>query len=209
MNRDKLCIPNNSVRKQLLELAHDSIASSHCDSFRTRVNLSPVYHWKISIDDYIKTCMVCQKSKHRTGKQYGTYTPLDVPDDRWRDINIDFITGMAPDVKTNHDMIMVVVDRFSKMAHFISRNKTDTTDVIINLFFKEVFRLHGVPRTILSDRDKLFTSALWDKFAQSLGIKIHMTTSHNPQADGQVERFNKILTERIIAALKDELVTND
>ena len=206
LNRNKLCIPNNSVRKELLALAHDSIASSHCDSFRTRINLSPYYHWprmQKSIDDYVKVCTTCQKSKHRTGKQYGTYTPLDVPDDRWRDINIDFITGMTPDKKTQHDMIMVVVDRFSKMAHFISCKKTDTSEVIMQLFLKEVFRLHGVPRTIVSDRDKLFTSSLWDRFTQRLGIKLHMTTSHNPQADGQVERVNKILTEKVIAATKE------
>ena len=92
-----------------------------------------------SIDDYVKVCTTCQKSKHRTGKQYGTYTPLDVPDDRWRDINIDFITGMTPDKKTQHDMIMVVVDRFSKMAHFISCKKTDTLEVIMQLFLREVF----------------------------------------------------------------------
>lgn len=206
LKRDKLCIPDNEVRAQILKTAHDSAASAHCDAFRTFLNISQFYHWpkmQRTINDYVKTCHRCQRAKLKTGKPFGTYTPLDIPDDRWRGINIDFISGMEPDAKTKNDSVMVVTDRFSKMSHFIAVQKTATTEDICNVFIKEIFRLHGAPRVIVSDRDKLFTSALWDRFAQRLGIKLNFTTSHNPQADGQVERVNRTLAEKVSAVFNE------
>lgn len=199
-NRNRLCVPSGNLRRQLIQHAHDSPASSHVDATRTFLNLSAYYHWPNmlkTLEKYVKSCLQCQASKSRTGKQFGTYTPLDVADDRWRFINIDFLTGMEPDIITKNDSILVVIDRFSKMAHFIPTKKTVTTAEVADLFIKEVFRLHGAPQAIVSDRDSLFTSSLWERFAQRLGIKLNFTTSSNPQADGQVERLNRTLTERV------------
>ena len=201
---DKLCIPNNSIRTELLKLAHDSPAGGHSDGFRTFTNLSPHYYWprmSATIKQYVRHCENCQKSKHRTGKQYNTYTPLTIPEERWRHINIDFISGMTPDKRTKCDNIMVVTCQLTKMSHFIACKKSAKAEEIIQLFFQEIFRLHGMPRVIVSDRDKIFTSTAWTIFTQRSGIKLQMTTSHNPQADGQVERINRILAEKITSVL--------
>lgn len=198
--KNKLCIPDNEIRGQILKLAHDSPASAHCDALRTFLNISPFYHWprmQKTIINYVKTCELCQKSKSKTGRPFGTYHPLEVSDDRWRDINIDFLSGMEPDITSVNDSIMVVIDRLSKMSHMIGLKKTTTTEELCNIFMREIFRLHGAPRSIVSDRDKLFTSAVWDRFAQRLGIHLNFTTSNNPQGDGQVERLNRTISERI------------
>lgn len=200
INRNKLCIPDNEIRMQLLNQAHDSAAASHCDAFRTFLNLSLYYHWpkmQRTTIEYVKTCRECQFSKSKTGLSFGEYLPLDVPDDRWRKVNIDFLTGFEKDKHSENDCIMVVIDRLSKMAHFIPMKKKITSQELCDVFLKEVFRLHGIPEVIVSDRDSLFTAAVWDRFSQRLGIKLNMTTSNNPQADGQVERLNRTLVERI------------
>lgn len=201
---DKLCVPDNEIRREILKLAHDSPAAGHGDVFRTFTNISPHYYWpkmNESIRKYVKTCDSCQKSKHRAGKQFGTYMPLSIPDERWRSINVDFLSGMEPDAKTKYDNILVVTCQLSKMSHFIPCRKTAKAEDIVSIFFREIFRLHGMPRVIVSDRDKIFTSTAWNIFTQRAGIKLQMTTSHNPQGDGQVERVNKILAEKITAAL--------
>lgn len=201
---DKLCIPDNEIRREILQLAHNSPAAGHGDVSRTLTNISPHYYWpkmNESIRKYVKTCDSCQRSKYRAGKQFGTYMPLSVPDERWRSINIDFLSGTEPDKKTKCDNILVVSCQLSKMSHFIPCRKTAKAEDIVSIFFREIFRLHGMPRVIISDRDKIFTSTVWNIFAQRAGIKLQMTISHNSQGDGQVERVNKILAEKITGAL--------
>lgn len=200
--RFKLCIPNTKVRDLVLRHGHDSPAASHCDALRTFLNLTNYYHWprmRRTVTKYVQACQQCQFSKAKTGNPPGVYTPLEVADDRWRRINIDFISGFEADKYTGNDQIMVVIDQLSKMAHFVAMKKTITSAELCDVFMREVVRLHGSPQVIVSDRDKLFTAAVWDRFTQRLGIKLSRTTSHNPQADGQVERANRILVERMRA----------
>ena len=112
----------------------------------------------IDVQRVCDKCIVCKQARSKSKpKPHGLYMPLPVPSMPCVDISMDFVLGL-PRSKRGNDSIFVVVERFSKMAHFIACHKTDDASNIANLFFKEVMRLHGMPRTIVSDRDVKFLS---------------------------------------------------
>lgn len=128
--------------------------------------------------------------------------PLEVPGMAWTHISMDFIEGL-PKVK-GKDVILVVVDRFTKYAHFIALSHPYTVQQVVQLFMDQIFRLHGFPLVIVTDRDRIFTSKLFEEIFKSAGVSLRFSTSYHPQTDGQTERVNQCLENYLrIMAFQD------
>jgi hypothetical protein len=160
-------------------------------------------HMKRDVERIVSKCITCRQAKSKV-MSHGLYTPLPVPSEPWVDVSMDFILGL-PRTRKGRDAIFVVVDRFSKMAHFIPCHKMDDATNVADLFFREVVRLHGIPKTIVSDRDVKFHSHFWKVLWGKLGTKLLFSTTCHSQTDGQTEVVNRTLTQLLRAFVKDNL----
>ena len=203
---NKLCVPESSVRLLLLQESHGGGLMGHFGREKTLLMLADHFYWprmRRDVDRFVKRCITCNKAKSKL-KPHGLYTPLPAPTTPWEDISMDFVLGL-PRTRRGHDSIFVVVDRFSKMSHFIACHKSDDASHIANLFFREIVRLHGVPRTIVSDRDVKFMSYFWKTLWGKLGTKLLFSTTCHPQTDGQTEVVNRTLSTLLRAMIKKNL----
>ena len=198
---DRTCVPKMpELRLQLMKECHEAVTAGHLGMANTHFALRRRYFWpkmESSVRRWIKGCQVCQKTKPDLRGTTGLYKPLEIPSAPWESIGVDFITAL-PD-SGGFDSIMTVVDRFSGMAHFIPTQKSVTAQGVAELFTTNVFRLHGLPRSMVSDRDPKFTSDFWKKLFERLDVKLSMTTADHPQSNGQTERANGSITQMLRA----------
>jgi len=169
----KLCIPQGTHRKLLVKESHEGGLMGHFGVDKTLDLLKEKFYWPHMRKDVQRHCsrfISCLMAKSRT-MPHGLYTPLPIANAPWEDINMDFVLGL-PRTARGHDSIFVVVDRFSKMPHFIPCHKVDDAQNISRLFFREVVQLHGLPRSIVSDRDPKFISHFWKTLWGKLGTRL-------------------------------------
>ena len=160
--RDLLCIPAGSTRDFLIWELHGGGLAGHFGLTKTILAVEARYYWphlRRDIRRIVGRCSTCMIGK-MTKQNSGQYMPLPVPESPWQEVSLDFVLGL-PRTRRQLDTILVVVDRFSKMAHFIACSRTSDAPHTVPLFFNEVVRLHGIPRSIVSDRDVRFTSKFW------------------------------------------------
>ncbi|KAK1602092.1 hypothetical protein QYE76_017135 [Lolium multiflorum] len=203
---NKLCVPMSSLRLLLLQESHGGGLMGHFGREKTYAMLSTHYYWPRmyrDVERLCRRCTTCLQAKS-SSNPYGLYTPLPIPYAPWSDISMDFVLGL-PRTKYGHDSIFVVVDRFSKMAHFIPCSRTDDASHIASLFFREIVRLHGVPRSIVSDRDVKFMSYLWKTLMAKFNVKLLFSSSSHPQTDGQTEVVNRSLSTLLRVLVKKNL----
>ena len=187
----QLCIPDCSLHLQLITELHQE---GHVGRDRTLLLVASSYFWpalRRDIERFFERCVICQQSKgHAPNARL--YMLLPVPTQPWTDISINFIVGL-PCTQRGFDSIFVVVDRFSKMTHFIPCKKTTDALQVASLFFREIYRLHGLPMSIVSDRDFCFLRHFWLSLWRQLGTFLDMSSAYHPQSDGQTEVTNRSL----------------
>ncbi|GKD68520.1 putative reverse transcriptase domain-containing protein, partial [Tanacetum coccineum] len=157
---------------------------------------------KAIIPEYVGKCITCSRVKAKCQKSSGLLIKPEIPTWKWERITMDFITKL-PKTSSGHDTIWVIVDRLTKSAHFIPTKATDSMETLTRLYIKEIVSRHGVPISIISDRDSHFTSRFWQSMQNALGTQLDMSTSYHPETDGQSERTIQTLKDMLRACVID------
>ncbi|KAA0052401.1 pol protein [Cucumis melo var. makuwa] len=204
MFEGRLCVSEDSaVKTELLTEAHSSPFTMHPGSTKMYQDLRSVYWWrnmKREVADFVSRCLVCQHVKASRQRPAGLLQPLSVPGWKWESVSMDFITGLPKTLK-GYTVIWVVVDKLTKSAHFVPEKSTYTASKWGQFYMTEIVRLHGVPVSIISDRDTRFTSKFWKGLQLALGTRLDFSTAFHPQTDGQTERLNQILEDMLQACV--------
>lgn len=188
---DRLFVPQ-SLRSEVLQWAHGSRLTCHPGASRTKEVLQQRFWWStLSEDtaDFVKACVICNQCKTPRQAPAGLLHPLPVPHRPWSHVSLDFVTGLP--LSNGCTVILTVVDRFSKMAHFVALPKLPSAKETAELMLQHVFRLHGLPTDVVSDRGPQFTSVFWREFCTLLGAKVSLSSGYHPQSNGQTERTNQ------------------
>ena len=196
---------DKSVQQQILQLHHDHPLAGHFGEDKTFNLLSRTFYLpnlRQIVHNYVQGCQLCAKTKHSQHKPYGQLHPLPIPERPWQSISMDFIVKLP--LADSYDSILVVVDRFSKMAHFIPCNESITASKLCTLLFQNVYKLHGFPESIITDRGSTFMSQYFKDMAKHFQISNKTSTAYHPQTDGQTERTNSILEQYLRAYVNYE-----
>lgn len=146
---------------------------------------------KHDVQAFVSSCVVCQQAKPDRTKLPGLLQPLPIPEAAWQVVSLDFVMGLP--TSGGFDCILVVVDLFTKYAHFLGLKHPFTAYSVAVLFHNNVYKLHGMPSHLISDRDRVFTSNLWRALFTLADVKLCMSSAYHPQSDGQTERVNQCM----------------
>lgn len=185
---------NPSLQQQLINEMHSKPIGGHSGFPVTYRRMKQLFAWKgmkEAVKTQLKQCQICLQAKPERVKYPGLLQPLPVPVGAWQVISMDFIEGLP--ISERYSCILVIVDKFSKYAHFLPLIHPYTAQSVATTFMKNFYKLHGMPKVIISDRDRIFTSLFWEHLFTKSGTELHMSSSYHPQSDGQTERVNQCL----------------
>ena len=166
-------------------------------------NLRRRYYWsgmKRHIRDFIRRCLMCQQVKAEHQKLVELFQPLEVDEWKWEHVTMDFVTHL-PRTPQGHNAVWVIVDWLTKLAHFLVVRMTFTLERFCRLYIQEIVWVHGVPVSIVSDRDSRFTAHFWKSFQKAMGTRLTMSTTFHPQKNGQSERTIQVLEDMLRACV--------
>lgn len=198
--KDRLYVPEDAAaRVEIIHRTHSSAPAGHPGRFKTWDLLKRSYFWpRMSRDvaTFVNGCHLCQRTKTSRTSPAGFLEPLPVPYRPWTDISVDYVGPLPTCIRDGieYTSVLVVVDRLTKMRHFIAVRDTKAV-TLANAFVAHVFRLHGAPETIVSDRGAQFTSHFWRELSRRLGVTLKTSTAHHPETDGQTEIVNAMMEQ--------------
>ena len=187
------------IRSEIISRHHNDPLAEHFGIDKIRELVGRKYYWpslRRDVESYVRGCDVCLASKTVRHKPYGGLQFLPVPTHRWKDLSMDFVTGLplSADWKgNNYDSILVIVDQLTKMVHYEPVKVTIDAPGLAEVIIDVVVRHHGLPDSIVTDRGSLFTSKFWSSLCYFLGVKRRLSTAFYPQTDGQTERQNSTM----------------
>lgn len=141
------------------------------------------------IQNRVASCLICQQAKPERVSYPGLLAPLPVPPRAWHTVSMDFISGLP--LFGNVDCILVVIDKFTKYGHFLPLKHPFTANRVADIFLDNIYKLHSMPKFVVSDRDPIFTSSFWKTFLSKTGCQLKMSSAYHPATDGQTERVNQ------------------
>jgi hypothetical protein len=207
MYRGRIYVPNsNELKNMILREMHNVPYARHPGYQKTIATVKRQYYWsgmKKEVVDFIAKCLECQKVKVEHRHPTGLLQPLLVLEWKWEVVIMDFITNL-PRTNKKHDSIMLVVDKLTKATHFIPVKLTHKEANIVDVYMREITRLHGIPKTIVSDRDPKFTSNFWKGLFNAFGTNLNFSIAYHPESNGQTERVNQVIENMLRMYVMDK-----
>ncbi|GJU48083.1 putative reverse transcriptase domain-containing protein [Tanacetum coccineum] len=193
------------LRTVIMHESHKSKYSIHPGSDKMYQDMKKLYWWpnmKANIATYVSKCLTCAKVKAEHQRPSGLLVQPKIPEWKWDNITMDFVTKL-PKTSQGYDTIWVIVDRLTKSAIFTPMRETDPMDKLAKMYLKEVVARHGIPVSIICDRDPRFASNFWKSLQKALGTSLDMSTAYHPETDGQSERTIQTLEDMLRACVID------
>ncbi|GJW44570.1 putative reverse transcriptase domain-containing protein [Tanacetum coccineum] len=207
-----LCLNNRSwlscygdLRTLIMHESHKLKYYVHSGSDKMYQDMKQLYWWpnmKADITTYVSKCLTCLRVKVEHQKPSGLLVQPEIPQWKWDNITMDFVTKL-PRTQSGNDTIWVIVDRLTKSAHFLPMREADPMDKLARLYLKEVVTRHGIPVSIIYDRDPRFASNFWRSFQKAMGTRLDMSMAYHPETDGQSERTIQTLEDMLRACVID------
>jgi hypothetical protein len=191
---------DDELHLQIRHDHHDALVASHPGRAQTLELISRKYYWphqRQYVPRYVDNCDTCKRIKPIRHAPFGLLKPLQLPTRPWDSISMEFITGL-PEVEGSN-ALWVIVDRLTKMAHFVACKDTMGPKDLAEGFIAHIVRTHGLPNNIISDRGSLFTSKFWKQIMEAMGTTRNLSTAFYPETDGQMERTNATLEQYLQA----------
>jgi len=196
MKEGRIYVPEEDLRREIIQLHHDTLVGGHGGRWKMMELIGRNYWWPGIIKEvgrYMEGCDTCQRYKNQSEAPAGKLMPNTISEKPWSHILADFITKLP--LAQGYDAILVVCNCFSKMAHFIATMEKTSAEELAKLFWDHVWKLHGLPESIISDRGVQFVAGMIKELNNLLGIQTKLSTAYHPQTDGQMERINQELEQ--------------